>query len=381
MKKHQKHAKIARPDLGQFARAEWALIGAPCSLIQQLAGQLIHRLSDQFALSWIDADHQSGEDGQQPGLKAGGTMAYTDKISHHQLEWKGLFESFQRRIFLNQADGALVNGNHFTAQRQIVILHPKKKDSLERKLDRLTRVELILTTEEQREPWDFLREHLPEIERIPTLPFDSFDAVAQWLSGELKAKLPTIHALVLAGGKSTRMGKDKGELAYHGKPQREHLAELLAPFSEKVYLSARPGQKLESAFPVLEDTFTGLGPYGAILSAFREKPDAAWMVVACDLPLVDEVTLRQLVENRNGSKLATAFYNKATDFPDPLITLWEPRAYPVLLQFLSQGYSCPRKVLINSEIEMIHPIEEEALMNVNTPEDHERVLQLLGTQS
>jgi len=378
---HQKHANIARPDLGQFSRAEWAILGAPCHLIQQLAGQLIHRLSDQYALAWVDADHQSGEEAQHPGLKAGGAMAYTDKISHHQLEWKGLFEPFQRRMLFNHVDGALVNGNHFKARRQIVILHPKKKDSLQRKLDRLTQVELILTTEEQQEPWDFLHHHLADIHQIPRLSFEQFESIAQWLAGKLKAHRPKVHALVLAGGKSTRMGKDKGELAYHGKPQREFLGELLSPFSEEVYLSARPGQELESAFPVLEDTFTGLGPYGAILSAFREKPDSAWLVVACDLPLVDEALIRQLVENRNRSKLATAFYNKATDFPDPLITLWEPRAYPVLLQFLAQGYSCPRKVLINSEIEMIQPVKEEALMNVNTPEDHEKALQLLGIQS
>ncbi len=59
--------------------------------------------------------------------------------------------------------------------------------------------------------------------------------------------------------------------------------------------------------------------------------------------------------------------NDSTGFPDPLITLWEPRAYPVMLEFLGLGYSCPRKVLINSDVEIVHG-DQEWLTNVNTTE-------------
>ena len=72
-------------------------------------------------------------------------------------------------------------------------------------------------------------------------------------------------------------------------------------------------------------------------------------------------------------KVATAFLNPETEFPEPLITIWEPRSYPVLFQFLTQGYSCPRKVLINSEIELLHLEEHEVLMNVNDREGYEQV--------
>ena len=73
--------------------------------------------------------------------------------------------------------------------------------------------------------------------------------------------------------------------------------------------------------------------------------------------------------NRDPGKLATCFYNPDTDFPEPLITIWEPRAYPVMLQFLAQGYSCPRKVLINSDVKLIKEIDKNAFFNVNTASD------------
>lgn len=169
------------------------------------------------------------------------------------------------------------------------------------------------------------------------------------------------------------MGKDKGELDYHGKPQREFMADLLSQFCEETYVSVRGNQGVESEYELLEDTFVGLGPFGAIASAMRKNPNTAWLVVACDLPLLDEKTLQFLVENRNASKVATAIYNPETDFPEPLITIWEPRSYQVMLNFLTQGYSCPRKVLINSEIELLKVEDVKVLLNVNDAEGYEQV--------
>ncbi|MGA0212736.1 MAG: molybdenum cofactor guanylyltransferase, partial [Flavobacteriaceae bacterium] len=87
-----------------------------------------------------------------------------------------------------------------------------------------------------------------------------------------------------------------------------------------------------------------------------------------------------LVEGRNPNKLATCFYNSQTQFPEPLITLWEPKAYPVLLDFLSRGYSCPRKVLINSSIEMLTLEDEKVLFNANTPEDKFKATKVLSNR-
>ena len=130
---------------------------------------------------------------------------------------------------------------------------------------------------------------------------------------------------------------------------------------------------LGSSYPALPDTFEGLGPFGAILSAFREYPDVAWVVIACDLPLLDAPTLQQLAQERKTSKIATAFISPNDSMPEPLIAIWEPKSYAVLLQFLAQGYSCPRKVLLNSEVHLIEPAQPQALTNVNSLEESEKV--------
>jgi len=119
---------------------------------------------------------------------------------------------------------------------------------------------------------------------------------------------------------------------------------------------------------VIEDVFLGLGPFGAICSAFQHDPNVAWLVLATDLPYVDESLIRKLLESRDPSKVATAVKGTKKEFPEPLVTIWEPKAYPVMLQFLTQGISCPRKVLINSDVKLVET-DDAYIYNVNTPEE------------
>ncbi|OON67010.1 molybdenum cofactor guanylyltransferase [Hymenobacter sp. CRA2] len=191
---------------------------------------------------------------------------------------------------------------------------------------------------------------------------------------------PPLRGLVLTGGRSQRMQEDKDRLRYHGHEQRQHAAALLAPFCQEVFISCRPEQaaELPTGLTPLPDQFLDLGPMSGILSAFRHDPNAAWLVVACDLPFLTQQTLQYLVAHRNAGRVATAFQSPDNEFPEPLITIWEPRSYPVLLQFLGLGYSCPRKALINSDTELLTAPDPAELRNVNTPAERDAARQELG---
>lgn len=381
-KEHHKHPKLARPVIGAFARTEWAILGAPCGIIQQLAGKIIRHLSPQFKCAYVDTRHadapeQASESGQ---LENGAMLEFTDLIHSRQILDQRVWDRFEFQRKFNETDAVFVNGNHHPASVQIVILHPAKKASLEKRLAQLTRVELLLLPDEHTEIFDFLKEALPDWASIPRLLLSDTDAIGRFIANKMEARKPRLKGLVLAGGESRRMGTDKGAIEYHGKPQRQYVAELMAEFCEETFISARAGQMeiAESGFPVITDTFTGLGPFGAILSAFRQYPDSAWMVLACDLPMIDRDLLKQLVSERKTAAVATAFQSPENEFPEPLITIWEPKSYAVLLSFLSMGYSCPRKVLINSDTHVIHAQAPEKLMNVNTPEELEKARGLLS---
>ena len=188
-----------------------------------------------------------------------------------------------------------------------------------------------------------------------------------------------VNGLVLAGGKSVRMGRDKSAIPWHGKEQQYYVADLLQAFCQDVFISRREWQpEIAPGYQVLLDSYTGIGPYGAILSAFAAVPERAWLVVACALPLIDKATLSFLFANRDPGKMATTFQSPHDGLPEPLITIWEPSSQAVLLEYLSGGYTCPRKVLIRAGNALIlQPPEADSLLNVNTPEDLARAEQLI----
>lgn len=375
MEKHQKHTKLTRPKYGNFGWQEWAILGTNCGAIQKLSATIVEKLGHQFNLAYVDASHQRHDENGEENAKATPVTTYTDMIDFHRFDTRNPFDDFQYRQWFNAQDAIIVNGNHFKAKQQIIIIDQKKKESLSRKLDRLTDVQAILFAEGETEVYDFLKEHLPNWSALPTFQLNDPTAIIEWLGQKMQKGIAPLYGLVLAGGKSQRMGKDKAWLDYHGKPQVEIVHHLLSGYCDEVFISCRPDQEDKfDQYPIIPDSFTGLGPFGAITSAFREHPNAAWLVMAVDIPLADQAFLSELVGRRNPSKYATAFLNPATGFPDPLMTIWEPRSYAALLQFLTQGYSCPRKVLINSDIELVETAQADKLQNVNHPEEYEALL-------
>ncbi len=355
MKKHEKHAKLSRPDMGFFGRNEIAFLGAPCGVIKSLVDACIESIIGNLKITYVDADH--GSDENVPFKN----NVLQDKISHKRFEKKS-FSTFDQKFLLSDQDMILVNGNHFEAKNQIVIIDPKKEESLKRRITQLTNIKAFVLSEGVDEVFGWL-EKSPE---TPILKISETDKILSVILSEIKN--PVLKALILTGGKSTRMGIDKSTLNYHGMPQHVYLQKTLDCLSIPTYISCREDQRNDFDNPIT-DKFVGLGPYGAILSAFQEDPNAAWLVVACDLPLLKTPDFEYLVSKRNSKKMATACFNPETNFPDPLFTIWEPKVYQTLLSYLSIGYSCPRKVLINTNTEIIHLPRPEVLANVNTPDE------------
>jgi len=189
-------------------------------------------------------------------------------------------------------------------------------------------------------------------------------------------KIP-LYGLVLAGGKSTRMKKDKSLLEYHGKTQTEHCFDLLSVHCDKVFISNREDQsKLcgHKQHPQIHDTFLNIGPLGGILSAMKAYPDTTWLVMACDLPFVTCKTIETLIKKRNPLKLATAYQSAHNDLPEPLCAIYEPKSLSRLLEFLEDGCTCPRKILINSDIQMIPQDKKTSLDNINNPQEYKKAL-------
>ncbi len=363
--KHVKHTRLRRPDFGFFHRCEWAILGTNCSDIQFLSTQLSRALTPA-KVAYVDASHTSGSEADTSPFHT----IYTQHKTYLELKIPPIAELVHDRIaYLESVDLVFINGNHFEGKSQILILDPEKESSLKKRLHRLTDVQMIIKKHPDYWP-DFLSKSLSNSNPIPQLDWADFSSINSVFKQLYSAKIPPVYGLVLAGGRSTRMGFDKGKISIQGKDARIRLYEMLEAKTDKTFLSIRQDQKDElQGYPVLTDRFVGLGPFGAILTAFQAYPDAAWLVLATDLMGLSSSAIQLLIHERNPAAVATAFLNVETGFPDPLATIWEPKAQERLMSFLRQGYSCPRKVLINSDVHLLEPQSDKWLTNYNTPED------------
>jgi molybdopterin-guanine dinucleotide biosynthesis protein A len=186
-----------------------------------------------------------------------------------------------------------------------------------------------------------------------------------------------LKSLVLAGGASARMGRDKALLAYDGEPQVRRLVRLLEALVPPAYVSVRAAQTADPGFAglrLLPDQDQDIGPLAGVLSAFREDPTSAWLVVAVDMPFLTEATLRQLLDCRNPEAYATAFRNPEIGQPEPVCTIYEPRILPALLSARARGRYTLR-ILRDLEVRLVEPARPDELANINEPEEYRRALE------
>lgn len=203
------------------------------------------------------------------------------------------------------------------------------------------------------------------------------------LNGSHNTHVKPLYGLVLSGGESTRMGTDKGRISYHGRPQREYVYTLLETLCDQIFLSIRQEQVagVDPSLNKIIDSNAYRGPFNGILTAHMLFPEAAWLVLACDLPLIDLDTLKLLCESRAQEKDATALATHKSGLPEPLAAIWEPQGLQKAIEYLQGAESsCPRKFLIGANTALVFPETDQKLWNANSKEDYEEVQTRLASQ-
>lgn len=171
------------------------------------------------------------------------------------------------------------------------------------------------------------------------------------------------------------MGRDKAALEFGGLSALQRAYALVDARCQQSFVSVSDVQRddpLRAGFPCIEDRHGSVGPADGILSAQLAHPHAAWLVVACDLPLLDDATLDTLIENRDTTAPVTAFRSADDGLPEPLCAIYEPASHALLASRFAEGMNCPRRMLMELDARFIAQPRPGALDNVNRPADLER---------
>ena len=168
------------------------------------------------------------------------------------------------------------------------------------------------------------------------------------------------------------MGTDKAALLSGGETQLRCAVRLLETYLKKVYVStnvAMSDDPVRRDFDLIVDQYDDMGPLAGMLSAMDIFPRHSWLVLACDLPNLDDKTIECLLQNWSEVHPVTAFESVVDGMPEPLCAIYRPPARPIIDSFVAQGIKCPRKILINSPTCLLTQPNPGALYNINRPED------------
>jgi len=180
-----------------------------------------------------------------------------------------------------------------------------------------------------------------------------------------------IPAIVLTGGRSTRMGNDKFLLDYGRGPQWRVMLDLLQQHFREVYISCRPDQVGHFAGqPCVTDRWTDIGPMAGIASALRQLSDApAVFVVGCDLPFFDPALADMLVAQNDSSGIACCARVVLNEFPEPLVAVWNRCALEPMEKAIAQKEYSLQRLLKQHSYREVNVTNERWLFNANTPGD------------
>jgi len=181
-----------------------------------------------------------------------------------------------------------------------------------------------------------------------------------------------VYGLVLAGGQSRRMGRDKALLQRGGQSQLAFAMSVVTECVDRVFVSTRVDQTNDAEraqFDQIVDRYDDMGPVAGILTALEDYPEVDWLVVACDLPNISVETMQLLLRNREGEQAFTAYRSSHDDLPEPLCAVYRSGCTDIVRQFVNDGIHCPRKILIRSDTLLLEQMDPKSLDNVNTPDD------------
>lgn len=182
-------------------------------------------------------------------------------------------------------------------------------------------------------------------------------------------------AVIFAGGKSSRMGRDKALLEFGGKSLTKYQYEKLSKIFDKVYISTKH-DKFDFDAEFIYDEGETFSPAVALYSVLKNAPADAVFVLSVDVPFIKEEYIYTLYSALNSHEIVTA---KTVSGIQPMCAIYTKKVLPKLEQMINKDNHKLNFLLKQCDTNFINFDDEESFLNLNHP--HEYELALAKTQS
>jgi len=180
-------------------------------------------------------------------------------------------------------------------------------------------------------------------------------------------------AIILAGGQSSRMGRDKSMLTVDGEPLIQHVHEQLQGHFDEILLSSNDARHAFLELTTVADRRTGQGPLMGLASALEAASHDLAFVVACDIPDIDIHLAHRLLNQAEGyDAVVPRSVQPGSDSPrpEPLFAVYRRDAATRIFDLLTQGERRIRSFFDQANIRYVDLDPEDAPRNLNTEEEY-----------
>lgn len=190
-------------------------------------------------------------------------------------------------------------------------------------------------------------------------------------------KINHIDAYILAGGKSSRMGTDKGLLLFKGKTMIENIMNILTQAFERIIIVSNNIEYEKLGLKVIHDEIKDIGPAGGIHAALNDANTRKIFIMSCDMPFVTIDSILYMIENSTGTQITLPVYRGKIQ---PLFGVYSKNCLPVWKQLIEQEITKLQEMVTHFDLSKINVdhqkfFNEIVLMNVNDKNDFSKAIQ------
>lgn len=184
------------------------------------------------------------------------------------------------------------------------------------------------------------------------------------------------NGYILAGGKSSRMGEDKGLMLFNGKPIVQYVIEALSPVANKVIIVSNNPDYKDFGYEVIEDAIKDIGPAGGIYSVLKHSDAILNFIVSCDMPFVKTKAVSYMLENVGNAGIVLPVHKGQME---PLFGLYRTECLKEWQRLVNDGvltlhemvkhFKLKKRIIENNDA-----FNENTFLNVNTRNEFESAL-------
>jgi len=172
-----------------------------------------------------------------------------------------------------------------------------------------------------------------------------------------------ITGVVLAGGRSTRMGWDKALLKLNGKPLIQHVAEALHAVFDDVIVSANRADYDFLGLPMVRDVYDNCGPLGGIHAALESARTPYIFTAPCDTPLLNSIIIETILADAGPDRIAIG---STAERLQPLVGVYPVSCRSGLDEYLASGQRKVKNFLVTTPYRPVRlDAWVERLKNIN----------------